>query len=64
MSTFTAFTGASAYTPTAATLTSVVSRHGALVEFTNGSPPSVGLGGILRFDNSGTGYIYFTGCEL
>jgi hypothetical protein len=64
MSTFLAVVAGTGYAPTAATLTSAVSRTGAVVEFTNGSPPSAGLGGFFRFDNSGNGYIYFTGCEL
>jgi hypothetical protein len=64
MSTFLAVVAGTGYAPTAATLTSAVSRTGAMVEFTNGSPPSAGLGGFFRFDNSGNGYIYFTGCEL
>ena len=64
MSTFLAVVAGTGYVPTAATLTSAVSRTGAVVEFTYGSPPSAGLGGFFRFDNSGNGYIYFTGCEL
>jgi hypothetical protein len=64
MSTFLAVVAGTGYAPTAATLTSAVSCTGAMVEFTNGSPPSAGLGGFFRFDNSGNGYIYFTGCEL
>ena len=63
MSTFSALIGGTQYTTSAATLTSVRSTNGALVEFT-GTPPTAGYGGFFRFDNSGTGYIYFTGCEL
>jgi hypothetical protein len=52
------------YTPTAITLTSVVGTTGALVEFTRSSPPTAGYAGFFNFTNAGTGYIYFTGCEL
>jgi len=62
--TFTAVIAGTNYSPTAVTLTAVTSPTGALVEFTRSSPPTAGLGGFVRFDNSGTGYIYFTGCEL
>jgi hypothetical protein len=62
--TFTAVIAGTNYSPTAVTLTSVTSPTGALVEFTRSSPPTAGLGGFVRFDNTGTGYIYFTGCEL
>ena len=50
MSTFSALIGGTQYTTSAATLTSVRSTNGALVEFT-GTPPTAGYGGFFRFDN-------------